>query len=226
MSIITVDVFFMRPQTGNSLSLMLSIFCSSWQVIHVSFRETDSQSNNTSIWGLSQCNRTWLVWVSGCNSRTVSQFCLACMLHRRLLWYPWWNDPCVTGAVGGQGGKGLNTGSISWKESSETRTLLLLSFLIKSSSAKFTLSLKSSLNWCFSQRSPSEGGKHSLKSLFKKEKLQMRRIRIVHDKNWYNVLMPWGGVPGSGFILYLGNDGGIWSITLRFLAESSTLAPW
>lgn len=25
---------------------------------------------------------------------------------------------------------------------------------------------------------------------------------------------------------YLGADGGIWSITFRFLADSSTLAPW
>ena len=36
----------------------------------------------------------------------------------------------------------------------------------------------------------------------------------------------WNEVPLNVFSAYLGNDGGIWSITLRFFAESSTLAPW
>lgn len=36
----------------------------------------------------------------------------------------------------------------------------------------------------------------------------------------------WNEVPLNVFSSYLGNDGGIWSITLRFFAESSTLAPW
>lgn len=53
------------------------------------------------------------------------------------------------------------------------------------------------------------------------------RIHFVCVYKWCNILMALvQAAHRNGLKQYLGADGGIWSITLRFFAESSTLAPW